>query len=80
MSQVFCVCFLVFGRMLGRGQRGRDGIDEAMTPEQLAREIKQLEQRMFQHARELEFEEAARVRDQIGRLRAEELGLPERIA
>ena len=33
---------------------------------------------MFQHARELEFEEAARVRDQIGHLRDEELGLGNR--
>ena len=65
----------------GGGRRGDGRRDERaghLTPEQLAREIKKLEQRMFQHARELEFEEAARVRDQIGHLRDEELGLGNR--
>ncbi len=67
------------GRRDGRrGDGRRDERAEHLTPEQLAREIKKLEQRMFQHARELEFEEAARVRDQIGHLRDEELGLGNR--
>jgi len=60
------------------GRRGDGRLEERaghLTPEQLAREIKKLEQRMFQHARELEFEEAARVRDELARLRDEELGL-----
>ena len=34
-----------------------------------AAKIKALEQQMHQHARDLEFEDAARVRDQIRRLR-----------
>ncbi|MGD8377976.1 MAG: excinuclease ABC subunit UvrB [Gammaproteobacteria bacterium] len=48
-----------------------------MTPAQLAREIERLEQKMHQHARDLEFEEAARLRDRIHRMRESELGLPE---
>jgi len=41
----------------------------AMPPEMLARKIKQLEEQMFRHARDLEFEEAARLRDEIQRIR-----------
>ncbi len=64
------------GRRDGRrGDGRRTEPSEHTSPEHLAREIRKLEQRMFQHARELEFEEAARVRDEIGRLRDEELGL-----
>jgi excinuclease ABC subunit B len=42
----------------------------AMTPQQMARRIQDLEKQMYQHARDLEFEEAARVRDQIRELQA----------
>src|SRR5688500_5337232 len=35
----------------------------SLTPEQAIRKIKKLEQEMFKHARNLEFEEAARLRD-----------------
>lgn len=38
---------------------------------ELAREIKRLEEQMFDHARNLEFEQAAALRDQVARLRAE---------
>jgi len=38
---------------------------QALSPERAAAQIKKLEQQMFQHARDLEFEDAARVRDQI---------------
>jgi len=41
----------------------------ALTPQQMARKVKELEKQMHQHARNLEFEEAARVRDQIKHLR-----------
>ena len=41
----------------------------AMDPAQAARKIQELEQRMYQHARDLEFEDAAQVRDQIRRLK-----------
>jgi excinuclease ABC subunit B len=44
-----------------------------LTPAQLAGRIKELEQKMYQHARDLEFEKAAAVRDEILKLR--ELGL-----
>lgn len=37
----------------------------AMTPKQMAKRIQELEKQMYQHARDLEFEEAARVRDQL---------------
>ncbi|TMH23705.1 MAG: excinuclease ABC subunit UvrB, partial [Betaproteobacteria bacterium] len=38
---------------------------EAMSEKQLAREIKALEKKMVQHAKNLEFEEAARARDEL---------------
>ena len=37
----------------------------SLSPEKLARELKKLEKTMYQHARDLEFEEAARIRDKI---------------
>jgi len=40
-----------------------------MSPAQQAARLKELEQKMHQHARDLEFEDAARVRDQIRKLR-----------
>jgi len=46
----------------------------AMDPIQAARKIQELEQRMYQHARDLEFEDAARIRDQIRRLKEASLG------
>ncbi|MEZ5446093.1 MAG: excinuclease ABC subunit UvrB [Gammaproteobacteria bacterium] len=46
------------------------------TTEMLVKKLKQLEERMYRHARDLEFEEAARLRDEIERLRAEGLELP----
>ncbi|VAX14609.1 Excinuclease ABC subunit B [hydrothermal vent metagenome] len=49
-----------------------------ISPEMLAKKIKQLEQRMFKHARELEFEEAAELRDEIDELRKQGFGLPNR--
>ena len=39
-----------------------------MTPVQLTKEIKRLEELMYEHARNLEFEAAARVRDQISQI------------
>jgi excinuclease ABC subunit B len=48
----------------------------ALTPDQVMRRIKKLEQEMFKHARNLEFEEAARIRDEVQRLRNAGLGLP----
>jgi excinuclease ABC subunit B len=51
-----------------------------MRPEQIVRRIKQLEGEMFRKARNLEFEEAARLRDQIESLKRTELGLPQQKA
>ena len=45
----------------------------ALTPQQLARRLSALEEEMYEHARNLEFEEAARVRDKIRHLK--EMGL-----
>lgn len=45
-----------------------------MDPAQAVARIKALEQQMYQHARDLEFEDAARLRDQIQRLKEVSLG------
>lgn len=42
----------------------------ALPPEKLAARLKALEQQMYQHARDLEFEEAGRLRDQIQQIKA----------
>ncbi|MCP4995591.1 MAG: excinuclease ABC subunit UvrB [Gammaproteobacteria bacterium] len=42
----------------------------AMSPKQMAKRMDQLEKQMYQHAKDLEFEEAAAVRDQIRKLKA----------
>jgi excinuclease ABC subunit B len=49
---------------------------QGKTPYQLQAEIKQLEQKMLQHARDLEFEQAAALRDQIHTLKLVLLELP----
>jgi excinuclease ABC subunit B len=46
-----------------------------LSPEQIVREIKRLEAQMYKHARNLEFEEAAKIRDTIEKLKQQELGL-----
>ena len=46
-----------------------------LTPKQLTQQIEQLEKEMYRHARDLEFEEAARLRDQIRHLKKGSLGL-----
>ena len=45
----------------------------ALTPQQMGRRLKELEKQMYDHARNLEFEEAARVRDQIRELQGKGL-------
>jgi excinuclease ABC subunit B len=61
-----------------REKRGRNaanaiaeqGVDyTSLTPEQIATRLRKLEAQMYRHAQDLEFEEAARVRDEIHRLR-----------
>jgi excinuclease ABC subunit B len=53
---------------------------DTMTPEQLMKRAAKLEKKMLRHARDLEFEEAARLRDEIRRIREEGLGLSDRKA
>ena len=63
----------------GRGSRPGAVVAEGVTalaPEQALRRIKQLEAEMFRHARNLEFEDAARLRDEVERLKRSALGLP----
>jgi excinuclease ABC subunit B len=64
----------------GRGSRPGAVVAEpgvtALAPEQALRRIKQLEAEMFRHARNLEFEDAARLRDEVERLKRSALGLP----
>ena len=67
----------------GRGPR--KAAEEAaayalLSPEELVRKAAKLEKRMLKHARDLEFEEAAKLRDEIQRIRTEGLGLPDRQA
>jgi excinuclease ABC subunit B len=57
-----------------RGRRGAkvaevDARYADITPDNLGQAIAELEKQMFNHAEMLEFEEAARVRDQIGQLK-----------
>lgn len=47
---------------------------EDMSEKDIAREIKRLEKLMMEHARNLEFEKAARVRDQLALLREQAFG------
>ncbi len=47
---------------------------EDMSEKDIAREIKRLERQMLEHARNLEFEQAARVRDQLARLKDQAFG------
>ena len=47
---------------------------EDMSEKDVAREIKRLEKLMLEHARNLEFEKAARVRDQLAELKAQAFG------
>jgi len=62
----------------GRAERAAAAVEQAapVGEKQAAREIKRLEKLMFEHARNLEFEKAARVRDQLAALREQVFGGP----
>ena len=66
----------------GRGRERRRVAEPAapdyasLGPAGTAQELRRLEKRMHEHARNLEFEQAARLRDQIAALREQGLGLP----
>jgi excinuclease ABC subunit B len=67
------------GKVSGRG-KGRRVAEEApdyasLSPPQIAERLKALEQRMYQHARDLEFEDAARLRDEIQKLKSVSLAV-----
>ncbi len=47
---------------------------QALSPKEQAKKLKQLEDRMYQHAKNLEFEEAAKTRDEIKLLQEQILG------
>ncbi|MBI3345987.1 MAG: excinuclease ABC subunit UvrB [Burkholderiales bacterium] len=47
---------------------------EDLSEKDLAKRIGQLEKQMLEHARNLEFEQAARIRDQLGQLREQAFG------
>jgi excinuclease ABC subunit B len=70
----------------GDGDRdGRRGLaadegDLLLAPEQAMKRIKKLEAEMYKHARNLEFEEAARLRDQVEKLRHQVFGVPGALA
>jgi excinuclease ABC subunit B len=58
-------------------QRGRyAGQYAGLGSEGLLKKVKQLEERMYRHARDLEFEEAARLRDEIAALKRDLLDMP----
>ncbi|MDO5505886.1 MAG: excinuclease ABC subunit UvrB [Pseudoxanthomonas suwonensis] len=63
----------------GRGKGAQRKVAEprdayaALPPQELAARIKELEARMYQHARDLEFEDAARLRDELAELKAQSL-------
>jgi excinuclease ABC subunit B len=67
-----------------RGKQGQGATETTaaadLRPEVLVRQIKKLEAEMFKKARNLEFEEAARLRDEVERLKQIELGLPRTLA
>lgn len=62
----------------GRGKSERKAAEapadySLLSPEQVAVRIRKLETQMYKHAQDLEFEQAARVRDEIHKLRSEGL-------
>ena len=57
------------GRRRRRGRQPDTARYTRMSPEEVVRRIDALEKRMYRHARDLEFEEAARLRDEIGEAR-----------
>ncbi len=67
-----------FGYKAGKKSKGAQQAApnlRMLSPEQIVREIKRLEAQMYKHARNLEFEEAAKLRDAIEKLKQQELGL-----
>ena len=59
-----------------RSSKDRDEIYLKIGPDKLTQKIKELEKKMYRHARDLEFEEAAGIRDEIAHVRRMALSLP----
>ncbi len=70
------------GRFAPGGSRAREERAEGLSPEALGKLLKKLEKDMYNHARSLEFEQAAKLRDRIQALRRGALkpGSAERLA
>ena len=67
----------------GRGRRriAEDATRyESMSPEELLKKAQRLEKRMLKHARDLEFEEAAKLRDEIQKMRELGFGITDKLA
>ena len=64
------------------GRKKKEGapVPADLRPETLVRQIKKLETEMFKRARNLEFEQAAKLRDESERLKQLELGFPAKAA
>ena len=60
-------------QVLAKIKQPRDDLPKVNDPKEFAKVMKDLEKEMFQHAENLEFEQAARTRDRIEELRAEYL-------
>lgn len=56
------------GSVRGKKYLRHDKDDRNLNPQQLAKKIEELEKTMLKHAESLEFEQAAKIRDQIKRL------------
>ena len=63
-----------------RGKKVAEGLasyaistEAPLTLSNMPKELKRLEEKMYQHARDLEFEEAAQIRGQIGKLKLQML-------
>ena len=67
---------LIPGRKTGKERKAAEeqASYAAMSPEMLLKKIAGLEKQMYKHARDLEFEEAAQIRDQMDQMRRMGLG------
>lgn len=65
------------GARSGKRVAEAGGKYDSVRPEDLVRVVAELEQKMYGHAERLEFEEAARTRDEIKRLKERVLKTPE---
>ena len=79
VSDVMEAAYPVPGRT-GRKVADKRAVYELMSPEQLLKRAAKLEKTMLKHARDLEFEEAAKLRDEIQTIRALGLGIEGRKA